>query len=173
MDLPGLLRLAYSAERAAAYAYQGHAASVRDAAERARIAVIEAEEWQHREHAARMMRRLGVRPSRYLELKYAVIGRIIGWSCHVIGYFMPMYFAGRLESGNVNEYLRLIELVRGTALADEYACILEMARVEKEHEMWFLERVSGHPWLPRFTGLFGWGEGRSFNSFSPGERAAG
>ena len=173
MDLPGLLRLAYSAERAAAYAYRGHASSVRDAAERARIAVIEAEEWQHREHAARMMRRLAVRPSRYLELKYAVIGRVIGWSCHLIGHFMPMYFAGRLESGNVNEYLRLIELVRGTALADEHACILEMARVEKEHEMWFLERVSGHPWLPRFTRFFGWGAGRSFNAFPLGERAAG
>lgn len=173
MDLPGLLRLAYSAERAAAFAYRGHAASVRDVVERARIAVIEAEEWQHREHALRMMRRLGVRPSRYLEWKYAVIGRIIGWSCHLIGHFMPMYFAGRLESGNVNEYLRLIELVRGTALADEHACILEMARVEKEHEMWFLERVSGHRWLPRFTSLFGWGEGRSFNTFALAERTAG
>lgn len=164
MDLPGLLRLAYSAERAAAFAYRGHAAAVRDTAERTHIASIEAEEWLHREHAARMLRRLGLAPSRWLEVKYAVIGTLIGWSCHVIGHFMPMYFAGRLESGNVNEYLRLLALVRGTPLADEEACILEMARVEKEHELWFLGRIIGNRLLPWFTRLFSWGEGRSFNT---------
>lgn len=163
MDLPGLLRLAYSAERAAAYAYRGHAASLRDPLLRARIAAIEAEEWAHRAHAARMLRRLEAAPSSWLEVKYAVIGTLIGWSCHVIGRFMPMYFAGRLESGNVNEYLRLAELVRGTVLADETACILHMARVEREHEEFFLARCSGHRLLPAFTRLFGWGEGRSFN----------
>ena len=167
MDLPALLRLAYSAERAAAYAYQGHAASLRDPVERGHVAAIEAEEWLHREHAARMMRRLGITPSRWLELKYASIGRLIGASCHVIGHFMPMYFAGRLESGNVNEYLRLLELVRSTPLADESACILEMARVEKAHEVWFLERIAGHRLLPWFTRVFAWGEGRSFNGLAP------
>jgi hypothetical protein len=48
-----------------------------------------------------------------------------------------------------------------------------MARVEKEHEMWFLERVAGHPWLPRFTSLFGWGRDRSFNAFTLEGRSGG
>jgi hypothetical protein len=76
---------------------------------------------------------------------------------------MPMYFAGRLESGNVNEYLRMEELVVGTAIADEQGCIHQMALVEKQHEEYFLEQVRVHPALPLFQALFGWGLGRSRN----------
>ncbi|MBA3937905.1 MAG: demethoxyubiquinone hydroxylase family protein [Planctomycetes bacterium] len=163
MTLDDLLRLAHSAERAAAFAYQGHAASVRDPAERAHIARIEREEWAHRASIARMLTRRGLAPSRWREWQYACIGRVISLSCHVLGRFIPMYFAGRLESGNVNEYLLLIELTRGTALADEHPCILEMARVEKEHELYFLACVADHRLMPLFQALFGWGPGRSRN----------
>ncbi len=164
MTLDDLLRLAYSAERAAAYAYQGHAASLRDAGEQARIRSIEEEEWDHRAHLARMHARRGLVPARYLECKYACIGRTISLSCHVIGHFMPMDFAGRLESGDVNEYLAMADLVLGTDLADERDCILAMARVEKEHERYFLSRIAVHRWLAFFPRVFAWGPQRSFNA---------
>jgi hypothetical protein len=42
------------------------------------------------------MGRYDIPPSRYYEIKYHIIGRIISCSCYVIGWFMPYYFAGRL-----------------------------------------------------------------------------
>jgi rubrerythrin len=164
MTLDDLLRLAYSAERAAAFAYRGHARSVRDAGERDRICAIEDEEWAHRAHILRLMTMRGILPSTRLEITYAVIGTVISWSCLVLGHFMPMYFAGRLESGNVNEYLRLAELIEGTVLMPERACILDMARVEKEHELYFLSRIRDHRWMAVFQAVFSWGPRRSFNA---------
>jgi hypothetical protein len=43
-----LLHLAYSAEKAAAFAYIGHAGSVRNPLEKTAIKQIEMDEWQHR-----------------------------------------------------------------------------------------------------------------------------
>jgi rubrerythrin len=171
MDLDRLLRLAYSAERAAAFAYRGHARSISDAAQRAEIGRIEAEEWHHREQLLRIMQRRGLVPSRWLEVKYAAIGRMIALSCHVIGRFMPMYFAGRLESGNVNEYTRMAALAAPTDLADEIPCMLDMARVEKEHELYFLRCIETHAMLPMFQRIFGWGPGTSFNDFDAASAA--
>jgi hypothetical protein len=167
-----LVRLAYSAERAAAFAYHGHARSLRAQPAGSEVARIAAEEWQHREHLLRIMRRLGIAASPWLELKFAFIGRCISASCLVLGRFMPMYFAGRLESGNVNEYLRMAELALGTVIADERDCILEMAWVEKRHETFFLAEVAGHPALPWFQLLFRWGAGRSFNDLAADAAAA-
>jgi hypothetical protein len=163
-ELRQLVRLAYSAERAAAFAYHGHARSLRGQPASNEVARIEAEEWQHREHLLRMMQRLGIAASPWLELKYAIIGQVISASCTPLGRFMPMYFAGRLESGNVNEYLRMAELALGTVIADERDCILELALVEKRHEDFFLAEVVGHPALPWFQRLFRWGVGSSFNA---------
>jgi demethoxyubiquinone hydroxylase (CLK1/Coq7/Cat5 family) len=159
-----LARLAYSAEKAAAYAYRGHAASVRDAFEKGDLLRIENEEWQHREQLGRMLMKLGARPSRWLEFKYACIGRAIGLSCHVIGWFMPMYFAGRLESGNVMEYVELEIRARAIGMEDELECIREMARAEKTHEAFFLEKARDHWAMGMFERLFGWGRGRSYNA---------
>ena len=113
-----------------------------------------------------MLNAIGAKPSRWLEFKYHCIGKLISGSCFVIGYFMPMYFAGRLESGNVNEYVRMIELSRGTVLANEHACMIEMARVEKEHELYFLSCASSHWMMPLFQRIFGWGPGVSYNTMS-------
>jgi hypothetical protein len=99
-----LLQLAYSAEKAAAFAYIGHAGSVRNPDEKGAIRQIEMDEWQHRETVLSLMKQYEIQPSRYYEFKYHIIGRIISASCYVIGWFMPYYFAGRLESGNVCEY---------------------------------------------------------------------
>lgn len=46
--LVDLLQKAYSAEKAAAFAYQGHAGSVKDPVEKAAIKQIEIDEWNHR-----------------------------------------------------------------------------------------------------------------------------
>ena len=47
-QLVKLLQKAYSAEKAASYAYQGHAASVKNPLEKIAIRQIEEDEWNHR-----------------------------------------------------------------------------------------------------------------------------
>ena len=84
-----LLQLAYSAEKAAAFAYIGHAGAVKNPDEKAAIKQIELDEWRHRETVLSIMRRHEISPSRYYELKYHIVGRIISASCYVIGWFMP------------------------------------------------------------------------------------
>lgn len=85
---------------------------------------------------------------------------------------MPMYFAGRLESGNVNEYLKMADIAKGTVLEVEIPCILEMARVEKEHEQYFLNQIQEHWMLPIFHWVFGWGPGSSYNTISLNNKTA-
>ena len=158
-----LLQLAYSAERAAAFAYQGHAGSVSESNVVASLKQIEADEWYHRDCVLTIMNDLDVSPSRWFELKYFVIGKLISTSCYVIGWFMPMYFAGRLESGNVNEYIELKQLLHahGTTMYD--TVVDEMAKVEKDHEVFFSEQITGHWMLPLFRPFFRWGPDHSFN----------
>src|SRR5215212_7431131 len=101
---PALVRLlqrAYSAERAASFAYVGHAGSLRDPQAKAAVKQIEDDEWAHRRRVLAIMRRYGVPISRAFEVRYWLIGKLIGASCYVIGWFMPYFFAGKLESGNV------------------------------------------------------------------------
>src|SRR3954449_12027904 len=98
------LRIAYSAELGAGYAYRGHWHSVRDPGEREHIQQIEAEEWHHRELVGGLLRQLGGKPSRIRKAIFWCIGRAIGAFCRVGGWFAPMYCAGRLERGNIVEY---------------------------------------------------------------------
>ena len=160
-----LLQLAYSAERAAAFAYQGHAGSVRDPDVAASLQQIEADEWLHRDCVLAIMNDLNVSPSRWFELKYFMIGRFISASCYVIGWFMPMYFAGRLESGNVNEYVELERLLHAHGTQQYDTVLNQMAVVEKEHEVFFLEQITDHWMLPLFRPIFRWGPEHSFNEF--------
>ena len=51
-----LLKQAYSGEKAAAFAYQGHAGSVKSVEEKAAIKQIEVDEWNHRAEVLKMMR---------------------------------------------------------------------------------------------------------------------
>ena len=103
-NLIALLQLAYSAERAAAYAYRGHWHSVKDPEERARIKQIEDEEWHHRKLVGEMLAALGSQASRQREVRSLILGRVLGFLCHVMGWLAPMYGAGRLESRNIREY---------------------------------------------------------------------
>ncbi len=160
-----LLQAAYSAERAAAFAYRGHAGSVRANEEREVLARIEREEWEHRECVGEILDALDHSPSPFLEIKYLLVGKFIGVSCYLIGWFLPMYFAGRLESGNVNEYVELKKLLNEAGHSKWDAAIIQMTDAEKEHEVFFAEAVTGHWMLPLFSAVFGWGPNRSFNTW--------
>jgi demethoxyubiquinone hydroxylase (CLK1/Coq7/Cat5 family) len=144
-DLIALLQLAYSAERAAAYAYRGHWHSVRDRLERIRIKQIEDEEWHHRALVGEMLASLGARPSKQREIRSLIIGRVLGVLCHLMGWLAPMYGAGRLESRNVREYETAARYARDCAREEFTDCLLTMAEVEWEHEYYFRSRVLLHP----------------------------
>ena len=103
-SLIAVLRLAYSGERAAGYAYGGHWRASRDPEERARIRQIKDEEWHHRELVGGMLEALGARPSRAREIRATLVGRTLGALCHLAGWLAPMYEAGRLERRYVGEY---------------------------------------------------------------------
>lgn len=105
--LADLLQKAYSAEKAAAFAYQGHAGSLKDHAQKTAIRQIELDEWNHRKEVLAIMQQYVIPVSPYYEWRFHIVGKIIAASCYVIGWFMPFYFAGSLESGNVCEYFRM------------------------------------------------------------------
>ena len=157
------LKKAYSAERAASYAYIGHAASLKDPEEVAAVKRIEEDEWDHRRHVGEIMAHYGIEPSRWEEIKYAIIGRCIGLSCHVIGRFMPYFFAGKLESGNVCEYFVMIKHFRSLGITEHDEVLYEMGVREKEHEVHFIKVIKDEPWLPWFERIFCWGKDTSLN----------
>ncbi len=146
-----LLQLAYSAERAAAYAYRGHWHSVVDREERARIKQIEDEEWHHRELVGEMLVKLGAQPNRQREIRSLLIGRALAFLCHVMGWFAPMYGAGRLESRNIREYETAARYARDCGREEFIECLLTMAEVEWEHEYYFRSRVLLHGLGRRLT----------------------
>ncbi|MCU1268084.1 MAG: hypothetical protein JWM21_4402 [Acidobacteria bacterium] len=141
--------MAYSAELAAAYAYRGHWHSVRDPDERASIKRIEDEEWHHRRLVGAMLGKLNARHSRFQEVKAVMIGRVLGVLCHLSGWLAPMYGAGRLESRNIREYEIAARHARDSGHESFIDCLLTMAEVEWEHEIYFRSRVATHRWAPR------------------------
>jgi hypothetical protein len=157
-ELVRILRGAYSGELAAGLAYRGHWKSVSSADERAAIQKFEREEAVHRQRVGEILASLDARPLKFREMKMWMIGRTIGLSCHALGRFLPMYFAGRLESGNVVEYEDAASHAHALGLSQFESDLLVMARVEKEHELFFLRVVSGHRLLPLMQAIFKWGE---------------
>ena len=143
--LVGILRLAYSGELAAAHAYRGHAHSVSDPSERDRIREIEEEEWHHRRQVGGMLASLGAPPLRRREIRAAIVGRVLGFLCHVSGWLLPMYAAGKLESRNIREYEDAARFAHGCGHDDFVDCLLTMAEVEWEHEDYFRSRVLSSP----------------------------
>lgn len=149
--LISILQLAYSGELAAAYAYRGHWQSLRDAEDRARVKTIEEEEWHHRRLVGEMLKDLGAGPLRKRELRATIVGRTLGLLCHVSGWFMPMYGAGKLESRNIVEYETAARHAHECGRDDLIDCLLTMAEVEWEHERYFRSCVLRHRWSKRFT----------------------
>jgi hypothetical protein len=164
---PALVRLlqkAYSAEKAAAYAYIGHAASVKNQAEKIAIRQIEEDEWNHRKEVLTIMNHYHIPVSRWYEIRFAVIGKIISASCHIIGWFMPFFFAGKLESGNVCEYFRMKQYFNSIGIRNWDGILYEMGMKEKEHEVYFLNKIKKSKVLPWFERIFNWGRNRSANN---------
>ena len=161
--LVDLLQRAYSAEKAAAFAYQGHAGSIKDETDKAAIRQIELDEWGHRHEVLGIMRRYDVPISKYYEVRFHIIGKVISGSCYVIGWFMPFYFAGRLESGNVCEYFRMMHWFHDLEITDHDQMLYDMGIREKEHEVYFLGKIKNRKLLPFFEKIFAWGNRKSFN----------
>jgi hypothetical protein len=162
--LVDLLQQAYSAEKAAAFAYQGHANAVKSSEEKKAIKQIEDDEWGHRREVLEIMHQYDIRVSKYYELRFHIIGKIISGSCYIIGRFMPFYFAGRLESGNVCEYFRMKQYFNSLGIKKHDRILYDMGIKEKEHEVYFLEQVKNDKLLPFFEKIFAWGNKESFNN---------
>lgn len=160
-DRDALIRIlqdAYSGELAAALAYQGHARSVKDLSQKGMIRRIEEEEWDHRERVGRMLAALGATPVRGKEIKRRVIGRVIAMGCHMVGWFIPMYFAGRLEGENICAYDVAAVHANALGLEEFERDLLDMESVEQGHEEFFLGLVVNHRMFPLMRRLFGWGD---------------
>ncbi|QQS34335.1 MAG: demethoxyubiquinone hydroxylase family protein [Acidobacteriota bacterium] len=155
-DLVRILQSAFSGEVAAAYAYRGHWKSLKNSPEKERIRQIEEEEWDHRRRVGEWLAKLGAAPRPFREKVFWTIGRVLGLTCYVSGWFMPMYFAGRLESKNSVEYEDAAVFARELGMQDCVNDLLDMARVEVEHEVFFRDVVSGHRLLPIMKRVFGW-----------------
>ena len=163
-QLVDLLKKAYSAEKAASFAYQGHAGSLKDAIHKKEIRQIELDEWSHRDEVLLIMNDFGIPISKWYEFRFYVIGKIISASCYIIGWFMPFYFAGRLESGNVCEYFRMKQYFNSLGITKYDQILYEMGIKEKEHEVYFLEKIKNNKLLPFFEKVFSWGNGKGFNN---------
>ena len=168
--LVDLLKRAYSAEKAAAFAYQGHARSVRDKSQKSAIRQIELDEWNHRKEVFHIMNEYDIPVSKYYEFRFHVIGKIISASCYVIGWFMPYYFAGRLESGNVCEYFRMMHYFNEVGISKHHQMLYDMGIKEKEHEIYFLDNIKNKKMLPFFEKLFSWGSSKKFNDVNLDEK---
>jgi hypothetical protein len=161
--LVDLLQRAYSAEKAAAFAYIGHAGSLKTQEGKASVKQIEIDEWNHRENVLVIMKKYDVPISKFYEFKFYLIGKIISASCYVIGWFMPYFFAGRLESGNVCEYFVMMHYFHSLGIQEHDEILYEMGMKEKEHEIYFLEQIKTSRLLPVFEKMFSWGKKGSFN----------
>ncbi|MBA3662884.1 MAG: hypothetical protein H0W61_01560 [Bacteroidetes bacterium] len=169
-ELVKLLKMAYSAERAAAFAYIGHAGAVKHPEEKTAIRQIELDEWNHRAEVLTIMAKYHIPVSKYYEVRFYVIGKIISASCYVIGWFMPFYFAGRLESGNVCEYFRMKQFFNSMGITEHDELLYEMGIKEKEHEIYFLDQIKNNKMLPFFERWFMWGKVKSFNNINLDEK---
>ncbi|MBK8608800.1 MAG: ferritin-like domain-containing protein [Chitinophagaceae bacterium] len=152
-ELTDLLQRAYSAEKAAAFAYQDHAGSVKDKAQKAAIKQIEMDEWNHRQEVFEIMKQYDIPVSKWYEFRFHVIGKTISLSCYIIGWFMPFYFAGSLESGNVCEYFRMKQFFNSLGIMEHDRVLYEMGIKEKEHEVYFLSKIKNNKWLPFLKGF--------------------
>jgi len=166
LDHPALVELlqrAYSAEKAAALAYIGHAASLKSPEEKAAVKQIEDDEWGHRENVLVILRQYDIPVLQWYEIKFHIIGRVISASCHVIGWFMPYFFAGKLESGNVCEYFVMMHYFHALGIREHDQILYEMGMKEKDHEIYFLGQIKNSRLLPLFEKIFGWGKNSTAN----------
>ncbi|MDZ4834653.1 MAG: ferritin-like domain-containing protein [Candidatus Melainabacteria bacterium] len=149
--------MAYSGELAAAFAYAGHWRSLSDPQQKADIRKIENDEWKHRAMVGEMLAQLNGKPQLLREIMMACIGINAFFGCFMTGWFLPMYFAGRLENDNTKEYFTAANHAAHLGLQRMQTDLLELSEVELQHEAFFRQIVQGHAWLPLMMRLFTWG----------------
>jgi rubrerythrin len=152
-DLVALLRRAHAGELAAYLAYEGHWRSLRDPLEASEVRAIAREELLHRRDLGLVLNRLGRPPAPFREALFGIIGRCIGTLCHVGGWFAPMYGAGFLERGNIDEYEEGAALALDAGQGELVEPLHRMAWVEREHERYFRSKVESH-WLTRIVPIW-------------------
>jgi demethoxyubiquinone hydroxylase (CLK1/Coq7/Cat5 family) len=155
-NLIRILQNAHAGELAAAFAYRGHWKSVRNKDEKENIKRIEREEWEHRENNLKWLEILGAKPRTLREIVFWTIGRTLGVLCFVSGWFLPMYFAGRLESTNTKEYEDAAQFAKELEMHECFDELMEMSRKELEHEEFFRRTVANHRLLPLMKRVFRW-----------------
>lgn len=152
-SLVHVLKNAYSGELAAALAYEGHRNSVRSETEKAEIELIRLQELHHRERVGEFLTRLGAAPCPRRERKFRRIGKAIAFVCHLGGWFLPMYGAGKLESTNIVEYENAARYALAAGHPEFVDDLLQMAEVEWDHELYFRQKVANH-WLCKLFRLW-------------------
>lgn len=138
--------------------------------EKIAIKQIEDDEWTHRKEVLEIMQKYEIPISKKYELQFHIIGKTISASCYVIGWFMPFYFAGSLESGNVCEYFHMKHYFNELGITEHDTILYEMGIKEKEHEVYFLEQIKNHKLLPLFEKVFSWGTHKSANNVDLDEK---
>lgn len=151
-----ILQNAHAGELAAAYAYRGHWKSVRNSDEKTNIKRIEKEEWEHRECVRKWLTELEAKPRKFREAIFWTIGRSLGVLCFVSGWFFPMYFAGRLESQNTQEYEDAANFAKELKMQKCFDDMKHMSAKELEHEEYFRKVVAEHRLLPLMVKFFKW-----------------
>ena len=56
----------------------GHAGSLKEPEEKAAVQQIEQDEWNHRRNVLEIMQSYGIKSSGHYEIKYQIIGKLIG-----------------------------------------------------------------------------------------------
>jgi rubrerythrin len=144
--LIAVLQNAYSGEYAASLAYDGHAKSVSDPEEKREIRLILDQELEHREFVGKMLAGLGSGPDPRKERVMALVGATISALCRLGGWFIPMYGAGKLEAGNIVEYEIAASLAAAAGRPELVECLLHMAEVEWDHELYFRLKAGQSIW---------------------------
>jgi len=144
--------MAYSGEKSAAYAFQGHANTVRSPDEKVRILMIEQDEWHHRTEVGKILTELNAAPSPTREVLQVMIGRVLRVLCPFGGWYLPMYAAWKLELNNIEEYSKAARYAEALALMDVAGRLIHMSEVEKSHADYFGDVVQSHP-QPQFPGF--------------------
>jgi rubrerythrin len=131
------LKFAHAAEIAAYHAYEGHWRSVSNQAEQDYIKGIALDELKHIYTLEKMLEGLQAKPSPILDRAGKYVGELLGLACFYSGWRLPMWVAGVMEKIGTASYKDIAD----TAIDNERyimaTSLLEMAKVEYEHEQYF------------------------------------
>ncbi|MBL9089265.1 MAG: demethoxyubiquinone hydroxylase family protein, partial [Planctomycetia bacterium] len=151
-----LLRQAHAGEGGAARAYVGHRASLSPGVTRAAIHRLLFDEVRHRKELRRMLAALGARPDPHLERTLGAVGRLVGVSCRVLGRWLPLVGAARVERRNVREYVEAAAAAARAGRPFTAARLRQLGDVEAEHAATLealaadsaADRAGSPPWGP-------------------------